>query len=312
MGEYSLKPELEACIKESVEAAKAAHFVMTPASMRESLLRTTLSQELPKVPMADVYDAVLDDCGEFDVPVRIYLPETGKPLPVLIYYHGGGFVVSSIMAYDPVCRRIAQATNHIVVSPAYRLAPENRYPAAEVDALAVAQHIYAKLDELDIPYITDLSVAGDSAGGYLAAVVSAKSQNDASLDITHQILFYPCLDMTASFPSFIENGIDKYGSNKNKMSWYYDNYLRDVKDRKAVSPVFGDLTAKMPKTMMVTVQFCPFRDEGVYYIQRLQKLGVPTAYYNATNMVHAYLNFEKLCMDEIQATYDKVAAFMKD
>ncbi len=310
MEEYQLKPELEAFIKEGVEAAKAAHFVMTPASMREGSLRTAMAQELPKVPMAATYDAVLDECGEYDVPVRIYVPKTDKALPVLIYYHGGGFVIDSIMLYDPICRRIAETTKHIVISPEYRLAPECQYPAAEVDALAVARRSFAKLEELQIPYVKDLTLSGDSAGGYLAAAASAILQDEPDFPLTHQILIYPCLDMTCSFPSFTENGIDKYGSNQKKMRWYFENYVSKVPDRKAVSPVFGRLTKNMPATMMITVQFCPFRDEGMYYAERLKEIGVPTELYNVTNMVHSYLNFEKICIDEIQETYDRMARFL--
>lgn len=312
MKEDYLKPTLEVFIKQGVDAAKESHFVMTPASMRESSTLMALSQMIqPKTAMAKVIDAVLDECGDYDVPIRIYIPENKGPLPVLIYYHGGGFVIDNIMIYDPICRRIAKATNHIVISPEYRLAPECPYPAAEKDALAVARRSYAKLDQLNIPYEKDLSVSGDSAGGYLAAVVSAAAQHDPELEISHQILVYPCLDMTCSFPSFTENGIDRYGSNQNKMRWYFENYTHNVQDRKAISPCFGKLTKKMPKTMMVTVQTCPFRDEGIYYVNRLKEAGVPTVHYNVEGMVHSYLNFEKICIDEIQDTYDKMKAFFE-
>ena len=143
-------------IKEELAAFIAAHtsddFVMTPITMREASLHTAWDQELPKVAMADVVDTVLEGCDVYDVPVRIYIPDTSRPLPVLIYYHGGGFAIDTVAVYDPVCRRIAQATQHIVISPEYRLAPENPYPAAYEDALAVARKALPKLDELQIPY----------------------------------------------------------------------------------------------------------------------------------------------------------------
>ena len=130
-------------IKTELAAFIAAHtsedFIMTPITMREASLHTAWEQELPKVPMALVVDTVLDGCEVYDVPVRIYIPDTSRPLPVLIYYHGGGFAIDTVAVYDPVCRRIAQATQHIVISPEYRLAPENPYPAAYEDALAVAR-----------------------------------------------------------------------------------------------------------------------------------------------------------------------------
>lgn len=163
-------------IKTELAAFIAAHtsedFVMTPITMREASLHTAWEQELPKVPMASVVDTVLDGCEVYDVPVRIYIPDTSRPLPVLIYYHGGGFAIDTVAVYDPVCRRIAQATQHIVISPEYRLAPENPYPAAYEDALAVARKALPALDALQIPYQADLTLCGDSAGGCMAAYTS--------------------------------------------------------------------------------------------------------------------------------------------
>ena len=116
-------------IKREVAAFIAAHqvedFIMTPVTMREVSLRTAQEQMLPKVEMEAIVDGVLDGCPAYPVPVRVYIPHTSRPLPVLIYYHGGGFVIDTVSVYDPVCRRIAKATDHIVISPEYRLAPEN-------------------------------------------------------------------------------------------------------------------------------------------------------------------------------------------
>ncbi len=113
-------------LKKKLAAFIAAHtsddFVMTPITMREASLHTAWYEELPKVAMADVVDTVLEGCDVYDVPVLIYIPDTSSPLPVLIYYHGGGFAIDTVAVYDPVCRRIAQAaTQHIVISPEYRL-----------------------------------------------------------------------------------------------------------------------------------------------------------------------------------------------
>jgi acetyl esterase len=310
MAEIQLKPELEEMIRKAFEQAVATHFTLTPHSRREQAMYSHMAWDLPKVPVADSIDTVLDECGEYNVPVRIYRPSLDKALPVLIYYHGGGFVIDNVMTYDPVCRRLANATQHIVVSPEYRLAPECPYPAAEVDALAVARRIMPKLDELNIPYVKDISVSGDSAGGYLAAVVSAALQDDPDGAITHQVLIYPCLDMTLGYPSTKENGIDKYGSNIKKMQWYFNNYFQHGEDMKAVSPLYGRLTKNMPPTQMFVVHFCPFRDEGKAYVEKLKELGVPTELYEIQGVVHAYINMETMCFDEIQFTYEKMADFL--
>ncbi len=310
MEKYQLKPALAEAIRQGNEALAAAHFTMTPSSRREVSLRGAFEQTLPKVPVADIVDAVLDGCGEYDVPVRIYRPAVDKPLPVIIFYHGGGFVIDSTMVYDPIMRRVAAATGHIVISPDYRLAPECPYPAAERDAEAVARRSLKKLDDLGIAYVPDLTLIGDSAGGYLAAVVCERLQGSPNVPITHQILVYPCLDMSLSYPSTRENGIDAYGSDIKRMEWYFDCYFQHGEDRRTVSPLFGAMTDKMPPTLMITTQFCPFRDEGMAYAERLKQLGVPVTSYNLTNVVHSYLNFEKLCFEEIQFTYEKMAEFL--
>lgn len=288
------------------------HFVMTPVTMREVSLRTAQEQMLPKVEMEDIVDGVLDGCPAYPVPVRVYIPHTSRPLPVLIYYHGGGFVIDTVSVYDPVCRRIAKATDHIVISPEYRLAPENPYPAAYDDALAVARHSLSFLEAKGIAHEKDMTLCGDSAGGCLAAVVSQTLQHDTDFPLSHQILIYPLLDFTGSFPSCQENCCDETGFSAEKMKWYFDQFFRGRDEKRAASPLFGELTPSMPATFVITTSFCPFHDEGVDYIRRLREVGIRAETYNYDNMVHSYLNFEKLCFEEIDDTYKRMAKFLHD
>lgn len=303
---HQIKPELLAFIREN----QKENFVMTPITMREGSSRMAREQEMPKVGVHRIVDTVMKDCGIYDVPVRIYIPSAAKNLPVLIYYHGGGFVIDTVTVYDPICRRIAMATNHIVITPEYRLAPENPYPAAEEDALAVARQALPTLDDLGISHADDVTVCGDSAGGYLAAVVSAAEQSAHSVPLTHQILVYPCLDMIHTFPSIEENCRPETGFTKEKLRWYFDQYYGSHADRRAASPLWGSLTAQMPATLMITAGFCPFRDEDRAYVQRLQELGVEAELRHYDGMVHSYLNFEKLCYSEICRTYEDMADFL--
>ena len=303
-------------IKREVAAFIAAHqvedFIMTPVTMRESSIRTAQEQMLPKVEMAAVVDGVLDGCPAYPLPVRVYIHHTSRPLPVLIYYHGGGFVIDTVSVYDPVCRRIAKATDHIVISPEYRLAPENPYPAAYDDALAVARQSLSFLEAKDIAYERDVTLCGDSAGGCMAAFVSQKLQHDRDFPLSHQILIYPLLDFTGSFPSCQENCCDETGFSAEKMKWYFDQFFRGRDEKRAASPLFGELTPSMPATFVVTTSFCPFHDEGLDYIRRLKDLGVRAENYNYDNMVHSYLNFEKICCEEIDDTYKRMAKFLHD
>ncbi|MCH4166995.1 MAG: alpha/beta hydrolase [Megasphaera sp.] len=303
---YTIKPAVEQFIAENMET----QFVMTPLSMREQSIRTAFDQTLPKVEMAAITDTVLQGCRVYDVPIRVYVPERGKSLPVLIYYHGGGFAIDGVMVYDPICRRIAKTTQHIVIAPEYRLAPENPYPAAEIDALETAERGCLALERMGIPYLQDITVCGDSAGGTLAAQTAQRLQGHIAVPVTHQILIYPVLDMTHSYPSIEENCNKRTGFTKEKLQWYFGQYFKHHSDRRAASPIFGALTNRMPDTLVITAQFCPFRDEGQDYVNRLQQLGVRAESYNVTNMVHSYLNYEKLCYDEVQDTYRRMNRFL--
>lgn len=302
-----IKPEVAAYIDEKMKHS----FVMTPISMREGSIQMCLEQRCPKVPMANVIDTVMSQCGEYNVPVRVYVPHTETMLPVLVYYHGGGFVVDSVAMYDTICRRIAAATNHIVIAPEYRLAPENPYPAAEVDAIAVAKRALPTLTYLGVAHTNDVTLCGDSAGGYLAAKTALALQDDAAVPLTHQILVYPCLDMTCSYPSIAENCNAKTGFLAEKLRWYFWNYFPLQVDRKGVSPLFHPITPSLVPTLVITAQYCPFRDEGTAYVERLRAQGIRAEQYNYENMVHSYLNFEQICDDEICDTYKRMKTFLQ-
>lgn len=301
-----IKPELAAFIAENMKNK----FVMTPVTMRESSRIVAKEQELPRVQMANIIDTVMQGCGAYDVPVRVYIPSLDKPLPVLIYYHGGGFAIDDIPVYEPILRRIAMVTQHIVVAPEYRLAPENPYPAAETDALTAAVQALPMLQREGIAHVSDITLCGDSAGGYLAAMTALSLQDRADIPVTHQILVYPCLDITCSMPSIQENCNAETGFLPEKLSWYFGQYFLPYVDRKFVSPLYRDATEQLAPALIITTQFCPFRDEGAAYAEKLKAAGVPVCLYNYTNMVHSYLNFEKICYDEICDTYERMNTFL--
>lgn len=303
-----IKAELAAFIDENMKRV----FTMTPITMREGSRKTAKAQELPLVDVDCIIDTVMTGCGVYDVPVRIYIPVKQEPLPVLIYYHGGGFVIDDIPVYEPILRRIAATTRHIVIAPEYRLAPESPYPAAEVDALAVAKRALPALKASGVSYIEDVTLCGDSAGGYLAAMTALSLQGDASVPVTHQILIYPCLDMTCAMPSIQENCNAKTGFLPEKLVWYFGQYFPKDLDRRSVSPLYREMTAQLAPALVITTQYCPFRDEGTAYVQKMQRAGARAVTYNYTNMVHSYLNFEKICYSEICDTYERMNAFLQD
>ncbi|MDD1781281.1 alpha/beta hydrolase [Enterovibrio sp. ZSDZ35] len=283
-------------------------FKPTATNAREGLANLTkgLVTDIPAV--AWVQDDLVVG-GEYSVPVRIYHPAPDAELPVLVYYHGGGHMAGSVTVYDPICRKLALATQHIVVSVDYRLAPECAYPAGVNDAYSVVKHLWPTLDSRKVKYIPTLSIAGDSGGGALVATVSAKAQFDSDVNIAKQVMVYPSLDYTMDSASMEQNATG-YLLQKGKIVWYFDNYLQHGEDRKAVSPLYQPMTAQLPDTLLFTAEFCPLRDEGVAYCEYAKSAGANVEHYHFTDMIHTFLNMEDLVKEECELVYQKISDFL--
>ncbi len=306
-----LSPKIEEWLKHyhrRVEALLAGGFKPTPTNAREGLAELTrgLVSQRPKIPWVQD-DLVPGD--PYSVPVRIYHPAPEAALPVLVYFHGGGHMAGSVTVYDPICRKIAIGTQHVVVSVDYRLAPECPYPLAVEDACQVTKHIWATLDDRNLNYRQQLSIAGDSGGGALCATVAHKMQEDPDVDIRCQTLVYPSLDYTLSFGSMAQNGTG-YLLEKEKIKWYFENYFQHQEDRKAASPLFMAITHRLPKTLVITAEFDPLRDEGAAYVEKVASAGVYAELLHFDDMIHAFLNMEDLTSTACEATYAKMSAFL--
>ncbi|KII75656.1 alpha/beta hydrolase [Vibrio renipiscarius] len=283
-------------------------FKPTATNAREGLANLTkgLVTDIPAV--AWVQDDLV--AGEaYNVPVRIYHPGPETALPVLVYYHGGGHMAGSVTVYDPICRKLALATKHIVVAVDYRLAPECPYPAGIVDAYTVVSNLWATLDGRELKYLPTLSIAGDSGGGALVASVSAQAQFDENVSITKQVMLYPSLDYTMDSASMEENATG-YLLQKGKIAWYFDNYFHNNEDRREASPLYQPMTAQLPATLMMTAEFCPLRDEGIAYAEMAQSAGAHVEHYHFNDMIHTFLNMEDLVKEECDTVYQKISAFL--
>ena len=289
-------------------ALLADGFKPTPTNVREGLAELTRSLVTQRPEVAWVRDDLVAG-GAYKVPVRIYHPAPQVELPVLIYFHGGGHMAGSVTVYDPICRKIALNTQHIVVSADYRRAPECPYPAAVEDAVQVTANIWATLDERRLHYRPRLSIAGDSGGGALCATVAHRAQEDADVNIRCQALIYPSLDYTLSLDSIVRNGTG-YLLEKEKIKWYFDNYFQHREDRRAASPLFMRFTRRLPRTLVVTAGFCPLRDEGIMYVEKAGSTGVDVEQLHFDDMIHAFLNMEDLTAAACRATYAKLDTFL--
>jgi acetyl esterase/lipase len=285
-------------------------FKPTAISAREALAFITASNVKPGPVIAWANDELIPG-RDYTVPVRIYHPAPQQALPVIVYFHGGGGMAGSVSVYDPICRRIAAASQHIVVSVEYRLAPENPYPAGLQDALTAAKGVWDALERRQLPYQRTLTLAGDSGGGALAASVSHLAQFDASLPVAAQVLIYPSLDYTMEQPSMSENG-EGYFLTRARIAWYFDNYFQHAEDRRSASPLYGEFTSKLPRTLMISAGFDPLRDEAAAYVEKLQQAGIPHRHLYFDDMLHAILNLEALVETECQAIYRGIAEFLTE
>lgn len=307
-----IRKEVQAWLDEfnnvTVPALVAAGFKPTPTNAREGLagITSSLVTDIPVV--AQVYDDIIY-AQEYNVPVRIYNPAPDEELPVAIYYHGGGHMSGSVTVYDPICRKIATKTKHIIVAPEYRLAPENPYPAGFHDAFNTAKYVWSVLDSRKIKYKKTLSLVGDSGGAALVASVAMRAQFDANMKIKSQSMIYPSLDYTMQSQSMIDNGVG-YLLAASKIAWYFDNYFQHAENRKAASPLYWEFGSNLPRTQIFTVEYCPLKDEGIAYVKKAKVAGIYTEHYHLDNMIHTFMNMENICREEVEFVYAKMNEFL--
>jgi len=235
--------------------------------------------------VADVRDLVIDTLPP--IPARLYRPRSGM-LPLLVYFHGGGWVVGSVAVSDPFCRALANASGCAVVSVEYRLAPEDRFPAAADDAYAATRWSADHAADLGID-ASRIAVGGSSAGGNLAAVVALMARERGAPSIAFQLLHVPVVDHDFDTPSYRANGAG-FGLTLKGMRWFWDLYAPDPKmrDEPYASPLRAKDLAGLPPAHVVTAECDPLRDEGKAYATRLQKAGVAATYVEYPGMVHGF------------------------
>ncbi len=242
-----------------------------------------------------VHDEVIRVKGRLPgvVRARVYRDETATgPLPVIVYHHGGGFVLGSILSHDGECRAMALRTGAMVISVDYRLAPEHPFPAAADDATAAYLWVVENASALGADPAR-MAVAGDSAGGNVAAVVALDLRDHPHRPV-FQCLIYPATDFTRSHPSH-QHFREGFFLTRKSIDWFLDHYVpagTDLKHPRA-SPLFADSHADLPPAYVVTAGFDPLRDEGRAYAEALQAAGVRTEYTCAEGLVHGFFSMSE-------------------
>jgi acetyl esterase len=242
-----------------------------------------------------------------EIPIRIYTPEGEGPFPVLVFFHGGGWVICSLDTHDPLCRMLANSAHCIVVSVDYRLAPEYKFPAAPEDCYAATKWVAENATSLNGDPAR-IAIGGDSAGGNLTAVVSLMARDRGEPKIIFQLLIYPVTDYyLPGTVSYTENA-EGYFLTRDSMIWFWDYYItpEDDLDNPYLNPLrVGDLSG-LPPAFVVTAEFDPLRDEGETYAQRLREAGVAVQAKRYNGMIHGFFNMTGV-IDQSKAAVSEAA-----
>ena len=283
-----LDPEAKASLEKRIEMGVLEPHESSPEEAR------ALQAARPNLPGPEV-GSVSDHLApgpHGDVPVRVYVPVTDDagPLPVSMWFHGGGWVIGSVATNDATCRALANAAGAIVVSVDYRLAPEHKFPIPFDDSYAAT--VWAAENAASLGGDPSrLAVAGASAGGNLSATIALRARDENGPALAHQSLIYPVTDRDYSRPSYAENG-EGYGLSYASMLWFWDCYLSSEADASNpyVVPMLAEDLSGLPPAFVLTCEYDPLRDEGEAYAERLRAAGVPTKHSRYDGMIHAFFN----------------------
>jgi acetyl esterase len=245
--------------------------------------------------------------SESQIPVRIYTPEGKGPFPLLVYFHGGGWVLGNLDVHDAVCRALTNAASCITVSVDYRLAPEHKYPAAPEDCYAATRWAAENASSFNGD-ARRIAVGGDSAGGNLAAVVTLMARDRGGPKLAYQLMIYPITNYSFDTPSYQENARG-YSLTKDDMVWFWDHYLPGEDDGKRpyASPLQAQDLSNLPPAMMITAEYDPLRDEGEQYAVRLQEAGNQVTLMRYNGMIHGFFRMGDVLYQGKKAIEDVAA-----
>ena len=252
------------------------------------------------------------------IPLRLYRPASpvgrrasdAEQLPVLVYYHGGGWVIGDLDTHDTLCRELANAAGCAVVAVDYRMGPEHRFPAAVDDCIAATYWVQREAESLGLD-AKRLAVGGDSAGGNLAAVVALAARDAGDLPIGFQLLIYPATDMRRGAPSHTSNG-QGYLLTSDTITYFHDHYIDNAAhdfDWRA-SPLLHKDLSKLPPALLLTAGYDPLRDEGLMYSQALSEAGNTCTHICFERQIHGFITMGKV-LDEANAAVSVCAAELR-
>jgi acetyl esterase len=274
---------------------------LSPVDLRRAYTAQRMKM-LPPSPPIEVVENLAVPQPSGSIPVRFYRPDSStSQLPLLVFYHGGGWMLGSLDSYDTPCRRLALKGECAVMSVGYRLAPEDPFPAAIDDAYAAAAWCAANATRLGIDP-SRLAVCGDSAGGNLAAAVAQMSHDSGDFRVALQVLIYPAVDLSRETASY-ERNASGYMLTAASLRWLRDAYVVNPQDRldTRASPMLRNNLTGLPRALIISAEFDPLVDEDAEYARLLQNAGVPTRYVCFPGMIHPFFTLGGIIDDAARA-----------
>jgi acetyl esterase len=285
-----LDPQVKVLLDQMAAANQPAFHSQTPADARKAM-GSLVNVFGPGPDVQKVENRKIPGSGG-EIPVRIYAP-SGKPNGILVYFHGGGWVVGDLESHDYLCRALTNETGCAVVAIDYRLAPEHKFPAGPDDCYAATQ--WASKNAASLGSDADhIAVGGDSAGGNLAAAVALMARDRGAPRIRHQMLIYPVTDAAMNTASQREFTADGFVLSKLDMEWFWGHYLKNPKDGENpyASPIRAKDLKNLPPAHIITASHDPLRDEGEAFGELLKKAGNKVKVKRYEGVVHGFVSLQ--------------------
>ena len=304
-----LDPQAQQILEEAAALGLPAYQDLSPAAARKQMLASAPPVE-PLLSVKKVEDRRIPGAVD-DIPTRLYYPSGDPPFPVLVYFHGGGWVIGDLDTHHSFCHALAKTSGCLVVSVDYRLAPEHRFPAAVEDAYAATKWVAQNAAVIQADP-ERLAVGGDSAGGHLAAVAALMARDRNGPRINLQVLIYPITDFNFDTPSYIENG-EGFMLTRDLMKWFWHHFIENDRDadHPYVSPLRASTLSDLPEAFIVTAEYDPLRDEGEAYGKRLLEAGVNVRLSRYPGMMHAFIRMTAR-LDKAKVALDEVAGRLRN
>jgi acetyl esterase len=286
----AVDPQVQAVLDKIRAAGNPEYWQMTPEAARDWHNRKAGLLDVKSEPVFTSSDRLIPGPVE-DIALRIFVPrDSAQPLPVLVWLHGGGHVVGSLDSYDPLCRQLALQTDCVVVSVAYRLAPEHKFPAGVDDSFAALQWVARHAAEIGGD-AQRIAIGGDSAGANLAAVCAILAREAGFPPLALQLLVYPRTAPEEEFPShhlFAEG----YLLTRKTILWFHQHYRAHDTDRLdfRYAPLICRDLSRLPPALVIVGEYDPLRDDGIAYADRLRQAGNAVELSDYPGMVHPFFS----------------------